>query len=107
MIKSKMISIHAPRVGRDRCDADRIHRTEISIHAPRVGRDPTAKASVPQQRQFQSTRPVWGATYADWLVKTIQGISIHAPRVGRDLIRKWIDIYIRIYPVAPRVGRDF
>ena len=57
-----MISIHAPREGRDR--AGRVHRVfpaEISIHAPREGRD----------------------SYAI----RIQGdsmISIHAPREGRD-----------------------
>ena len=34
----------------------------ISIHAPRVGRDPTSRKQQRKQQRFQSTRPVWGAT---------------------------------------------
>ena len=34
----------------------------ISIHAPRVGRDIFAPLSAADRRRFQSTRPVWGAT---------------------------------------------
>ena len=33
---------------------------------------------------FQSTLPVWGATYYNALAAGIQVISIHAPRVGSD-----------------------
>jgi hypothetical protein len=58
-----VVSIHAPRVGRDRHRADDDLRRHVSIHAPRVGRDMTA-VSVPSPRSgFQSTRPVWGATF--------------------------------------------
>ena len=57
----KAISIHAPRVGRDRFYGMTYAQRDISIHAPRVGRDE---------------------------IKTLEGtmiaISIHAPRVGRD-----------------------
>ena len=42
------------------------------------------KAAAAGNNEFQSTRPVWGATEAkDTLVAAIN-ISIHAPRVGRD-----------------------
>ena len=34
--------------------------------------------------QFQSTRPVWGATGAPDNISPEMDISIHAPRVGRD-----------------------
>ena len=34
-----VISIHAPRVGRDTLDTKLIEQSLISIHAPRVGRD--------------------------------------------------------------------
>ena len=34
----------------------------ISIHAPRVGRDHNLGQPVYIHSQFQSTRPVWGAT---------------------------------------------
>ena len=36
----------------------------VSIHAPRVGRDVFPEAFQTAVKQFQSTRPVWGATYA-------------------------------------------
>ena len=36
--------------------------------------------------EFQSTRPVWGATSrTDCIAPCSSTISIHAPRVGRDL----------------------
>ena len=56
----------------------------ISIHAPRVGRDPFRRPARSRGNKFQSTRPVWGATLSvdDGLL--VLGISIHAPRVGRD-----------------------
>ena len=101
------ISIHAPRVGRDNyLDINGVDKN-ISIHAPRVGRDdPNAikvlvagqfqstrpvwgatregKAKA-EQRAFQSTRPVWGATFVPLpALSRVSAISIHAPRVGRD-----------------------
>ena len=36
----------------------------ISIHAPRVGRDHVAGLTLLQLPEFQSTRPVWGATWS-------------------------------------------
>ena len=60
----------------------------------------------PFRDKFQSTRPVWGATLRDGLVRVVHFISIHAPRVGRDSLaadgrrRGTISIH------APRVGRD-
>ena len=56
------ISIHAPRVGRDRGNLKTANKSNISIHAPRVGRDVLAVVTL----------------WAD------DRISIHAPRVGRD-----------------------
>ena len=56
------ISIHSPRVGRDR-DPRRGHRRHpISIHSPRVGRDSSTSPHPTLFIQFQSTRPVWGET---------------------------------------------
>ena len=102
-----IISIHAPRVGRD--DVQRQGSAvcrDISIHAPRVGRDYMTPVLVSTTTSFQSTRPVWGATFGArycYLVAPFQStrpvwgatngdaeltayleISIHAPRVGRD-----------------------
>ncbi len=87
-----MISIHAPRVGRDYLVLDEVDLgTVISIHAPRVGRDgyeqPTlanklnfnprapcgARPMFRQAQQmaqgFQSTRPVWGATFMSFIAE--------------------------------------
>ena len=56
-----VISIHAPRVGRDDDCPQTADGLPISIHAPRVGRDTTIRELDAYAR-----------------------ISIHAPRVGRD-----------------------
>ena len=59
----RMISIHAPRAGRDDLFAalgDTI--TNISIHAPRAGRDDWILHELKELETFQSTRPVRGAT---------------------------------------------
>ena len=78
------ISIHPPHVGRDAVSRGYRHRNIISIHPPRVGRDRTGlRASqagsdfnppspcgegrvrrelAAEQREFQSTLPVWGGT---------------------------------------------
>ena len=79
------ISIHAPRVGRDLWTRFRPLFGQISIHAPRVGRDQIRLKLLDGTSQFQSTRPVWGATinYLD-INGVDKNISIHAPRVGRD-----------------------
>ena len=104
--RSLHISIHAPRVGRDRLGGDRRAPKRISIHAPRVGRDvlhkrkktvyPDFNPRAPcgarrlsglifrKSYLFQSTRPVWGATISPACIYSKHGISIHAPRVGRD-----------------------
>ena len=59
---SYTISIHAPRVGRDQLVGGVETLFKISIHAPRVGRDFDAPFFFPSAALFQSTRPVWGAT---------------------------------------------
>ena len=59
------ISIHAPRVGRDFENPYYDNSDEISIHAPRVGRDASHSQLLRSDLEFQSTRPVWGATSLD------------------------------------------
>ena len=56
----------------------------ISIHAPRVGRDLSPASRPDISTEFQSTRPVWGATATKFDWNVLYAISIHAPRVGRD-----------------------
>ena len=56
--------------------------------------------------QFQSTRPVWGATQYNHPELHEHFISIHAPRVGRDYDLTKREIIDDISIHAPRVGRD-
>ena len=56
------VSIHAPRVGRDYVFTIRGADAIVSIHAPRVGRDFEDAMIAAGIMEFQSTRPVWGAT---------------------------------------------
>ncbi len=81
----------------------------VSIHAPRAGRDVAMRAKACMERLFQSTRPVRGATAAelkeqidklsfnprapcgarpgsDGMRTRAEAVSIHAPRAGRDSI---------------------
>ena len=81
-------------------------RFPISIHAPRAGSDNPAKAGflfihyfnprspcgerhfffgvVPASGEFQSTLPVRGATFSNFIAFIFCYISIHAPRAGSD-----------------------
>ena len=56
----------------------------ISIHAPRVGSDGKLVERLYSPLIFQSTLPVWGATFQNPSVSLVSMISIHAPRVGSD-----------------------
>ena len=79
----------------------------VSIHAPRVGRDRDATSPEISPPVFQSTRPVWGAT-AEIVRDSRSGlVSIHAPRVGRDGFSTVFMDFLVVSIHAPRVGRDF
>ncbi len=106
-LRTKSISIHAPRVG---CDPGGVQARSIimtiSIHAPRVGCDGAPGFVLPPmihfnprtpcgvrlssgwrsiwRAAFQSTHPVWGATVRLCFAIILTIISIHAPRVGCD-----------------------
>ncbi len=102
----RTISIHAPRVGGDPARTALQLDLMISIHAPRVGGDRSTTLNTeawpvfqstppvwgatwrPSRRFrcciFQSTPPVWGATSAFCRAPRREVISIHAPRVGGD-----------------------
>ena len=62
MTFEEIVSIHAPRVGRDASSPTVYRSSSVSIHAPRVGRDPRRYWTGEGAYVFQSTRPVWGAT---------------------------------------------
>ena len=57
------ISIHAPRVGCDDVPVALWVDHRISIHAPRVGCDHGRHSPIQLADEFQSTHPVWGATW--------------------------------------------
>ena len=59
----------------------------VSIHAPRAGRDEVRAMYTQKEMQFQSTRPVRGATIGSGTRGRVAYVSIHAPRAGRD--EKW------------------
>ena len=85
---TQSISIHAPRVGSDLCRKGR--RGPRNYFNPRSPCGERRMPGLTLQRLslFQSTLPVWGAT---WSVRTTDGshyISIHAPRVGSDAARR-------------------
>ena len=125
-----VISIHAPRVGRDV-----LHRPELagpSDFNPRApcGARQEKTYTFNQKKVFQSTRPVWGATGSitelngvmvdfnprapcgarrDCVRSTLDRtrISIHAPRVGRDAAPCGGATLMSVISIhAPRVGRD-
>ena len=79
-----IISIHAPRVGSDLDLYQDTHHLPISIHAPRVGSDRRSPVWGGLAGLFQSTLPVWGATFLVGQPRHNGPISIHAPRVGSD-----------------------
>ena len=56
--------------------------------------------------EFQSTRPVRGATPAEVYCTFSYTISIHAPRAGRDAGRDVVRPGEHISIHAPRAGRD-
>ena len=84
---SATISIHAPRVGRDRAAHDRSGAVVISIHAPRVGRDGGKGHAGRGHQHFNPRAPCGARRNIKKKPPSRIKISIHAPRVGRD--DKW------------------
>ena len=111
--------------GRDDLEREALHDDRISIRAPRAGCDQAAATKKGFMSEFQSTRPVWGATRSPmWRscssryfnprapcgARRTRGrgevqpehISIHAPRVGRDSMRSVGSIFSYYFnPRAP------
>ena len=128
--RAEAISIHAPRVGRDKGRGENLVVTlDISIHAPRVGRDCGRHHTDDRAKRFQSTRPVWGATWDQitdmaaavfqstrpvwgattlslawrYMRKTFQSTR---PVWGATIRPKRGHFFLGISIHAPRVGRD-
>ena len=57
---------------------------------------------------FQSTLPVWGATFVSFLYLLCEIISIHAPRVGSDQVQLKADVDdLRFQSTLPVWGATF
>ena len=79
------ISIHAPRVGRDRPRLFGLRKVLlISINAPRVGRDGHCHGRGRRGWNFNPRAPCGARQHRFDLRRQVVIISIHAPRVGRD-----------------------
>jgi len=103
---SFVVSIHAPRAGRDpMCLAIRTKRDRFNPRAPRGAR---RRADAPDdgKPQFQSTRPARGATAIAADTLAALDVSIHAPRAGRDRSTiRMSKTAKRFNPRAPRGAR--
>ena len=81
-------------------------QARVSIHAPREGRDLDAPVEIDMGMEFQSTRPVKGATRKLAASEHERDVSIHAPREGRDVARGNAKPRTLVSIHAPREGRD-
>ena len=80
---------------------------DFNPRAPCGARLPMAPRVV-RAAQFQSTRPVRGATMGQAAREADGWISIHAPRAGRDIyLVPQVGVLFVISIHAPRAGRDF
>ena len=101
-----IISIHAPRAGRDGIVLTPFHALDhFNPRAP-CGARPEADLEAHDKDAFQSTRPVRGATSTTTPAVRAATISIHAPRAGRDRSHRKGPRHRRISIHAPRAGRD-
>ena len=79
------ISIHAPRMGSDRCGRLRtLREPRISIHAPRMGSDHLTGVSGRTTADFNPRSPDGERRVFQRAGRVGHGISIHAPRMGSD-----------------------
>ena len=83
-----IISIHSPRMGRDRERAGGRIDVGISIHSPRMGRDEGLRIDADRLNVFQSTLPAWGETSERCTPcrcrPDFNPLSPHGERRGRD-----------------------
>ena len=88
LLRKTHISIHAPLAGRDRPNGPKARpATNFNPRAPCGARHVlTRREAIPEQ--FQSTRPLRGATALSDIFPGVASISIHAPLAGRDLGRQ-------------------
>ena len=89
-----------PRPWRSQCSAE-----YFNPRAP-CGARRILKWRMTLKDEFQSTRPMRGATRCLVLRHRKEGISIHAPHAGRDFLDLEPSFHISISIHAPHAGRD-
>ena len=101
------ISIHAPRVGSDRLPTTGCSCWHYFNPRSPCGERQGGAMGETARCQFQSTLPVWGATFGIWPISNSSCISIHAPRVGSDCHCHFNHLKSQTISIhAPRVGSD-
>ena len=105
-INVQLISIHAPREGRDLHGLRLLLGRDISIHAPRAGRDPASAGRDHRRSGISIHAPRAGRDWSSGDKGCRHGISIHAPRAGRDILIEVDGKTVVISIHAPHAGRD-
>ena len=101
------ISIHSPRMGRDRGKARQKENAMISIHSPRMGRDHIGVFRFQQREDFNPLSPHGERLVVMEAHKTLHPISIHSPRMGRDEHPAALPVFLPLISIhSPRMGRD-
>ena len=107
-VPAGFISIHAPHTGRDASSASPYIILTISIHAPHTGRDLDEINAQSLALEFQSTRPIRGAT--NTTSRRITKCLNFNPRAPYGARRTYGPRMVRADPIsihAPHTGRDF
>ena len=101
-----IISIHAPRMGSDRCRRNVWSPSNDFNPRSPDGERPARTSPESNDTRFQSTLPGWGATCFAGFFRHVLAISIHAPRMGSDDVLQLGERQLRISIHAPRMGSD-
>ena len=106
-VRSDVISIHSPRMGRDTPCSERHPRLRrISIHSPRMGRDMPCKFAGRYLGHFNPLSPHGERPAAPALGMPERPISIHSPRMGRDPFGAGSEVFLPYFnPLSPHGER--
>ena len=101
------VSIHAPRVGRDHRSRDSASKVRcFNPRAPCGARHPSLQERI-RAKEFQSTRPVRGATKAIYSYVCTFGFQSTRPVRGATTSSRKVTAAYRGSIPAPHAGRDF
>ena len=105
-LQSYIVSIHAPRAGRDGFISPGSPRKNCFNPRAPCGTRHFGKPLHVGAIAFQSTRPVRDATSPLQFCRWCKPVSIHAPRAGRDTSLWRLPPFTLVSIHAPRAGRD-